>query len=258
MEDTAETVLQIANKKAPRPGNSQGYALGALVASGYVSTPTKGDKEYYKAVSAAMAVPETRIVTRDQILPMEAPPPDSGTRRTAWVNYPLSYAMLMEHGFWHENAQTFIPGSHFLYDATVEAHADFNTAFYDLLDELKQFKILTPREKVLARREAREEAEAEWERRQAREASRLVREERDLLKDEFFAAYGRDILQLQKGRVKGFTSARKYRDMQGKLQAGGSRIRVRTGMETKSERDERVENLFQEWLAQRATREQHG
>lgn len=246
----AHRVLYESNRLAPFPGHSRGYSVGALIASGYVSSAKLGTKEYDAAIALAASVPGTRIEDRDQILPPTVPY-DSGDSVTALVDYPLTYARLMETGFWHEGAQTFIPGSYFLYDATVRVAAEFNRSFYQLLDEIKAIRVLTPREKVLARREAREEADARWNERINREAAAQVRSEQADLRNLFFASYGHEILQREKGRVKGYSTVSRKRDMQGKLQSGGARIRVRYGMETAGERDERVESLYQEWLASR-------
>lgn len=120
----AMDVLERAKKLVPQPGKSQGYATGALKASGYVKNGN-GFSGYAAAVAAASAAPGTVILERNQIEPefwIDISDKDSFM---SVVHFPLEYADLVRFGYYHVLAEKQIPGNDFLQDALQPVEAKF-------------------------------------------------------------------------------------------------------------------------------------
>ena len=106
---TASDILERADEAVPSPEHPGPYATGALRASGHVVTDEYSG--YEEAIAAAKAAPGTRIVKQDQILPPTELPPLPAWRFMALVVYPLTYAGLIENGFFHTTKTAGIVGT---------------------------------------------------------------------------------------------------------------------------------------------------
>jgi hypothetical protein len=208
---TAYAVLQRANEGVPQPGQSRGYAVGALKASGYVATE---DASGYEAAIAEASQAQnttrvfehghwidrvdakTRIVERDQILPPEEPAKEAGHIK-AIVAYPLYYAWLIENGFYHQRAGRHIIGVAFLKGACSYEEPFFVGSLGRVLKglELIQAQTRTQRQAAVAQRQqlARQAYDMS-------QANKAVRETQLLEYDELRAAYGQQLFNPEKGQ----------------------------------------------------------
>jgi hypothetical protein len=198
--------------------------MGPLRAIGYVAEPGEAEQAYSVAVAKASAIPGTRINSRNygsQIIePFYLPyQPPHGT--AAAVDFPLDYAMPIEVGFNHKIAKRFVPGTFFLYGAVEEERAQYYTDIRELMLGMQTIRPLTEAE----RQELREQKFLEGMRREA------VRGEREM-RQAFRETVSLREFDRQRGALKGVSRT-------------GRKVYY---METKQERDERIENMYREWL----------
>lgn len=114
---------------------------GALKASGYLKTPQESG--YQSAVDEAKLKPDTDISTRHQVEPemsLFTHPdfkPEFARAVFAWslFDFPLSYAGLIDGGFYHARARRQIPGVHFIHQGE-SAAGDFEAAQQEMVNRL--------------------------------------------------------------------------------------------------------------------------
>lgn len=127
---TAYRALEFARDAVPQVSHSRGYATDALRDSGYVISRVKGRivSGYGPAINAAKSHPDSRIAERDQIMSRFPIEMFSPSLIIAVLDFPLTYASLIQEGFHHVGSGQFIIGSDFIQSAMNAVGDEFDVA----------------------------------------------------------------------------------------------------------------------------------